>query len=219
MDEGADQGAHPVRIPERERLVAREAGDDVDRVRPLRERLEREPLVDDQRVVAPLLVEALERRLAFGQLAFGQQVEGGDRIGHVAGGLELGEAKRASRLAARRHQVAERQIPERAPADLGGLETVGLLALERAVGLDPACAEAPADSGAQELAHNVDAVDVDLGHMLTDVGLRRKAERLGDEGVVKLAVAEGRGERFGQSLIERQLTPAPPLLDQTAASI
>ena len=104
LRERADQGAHPVGIGQRERLVAEQTGDHVDGVRPLRHGLQREPLVDHQGVVAPPGVEVGERLVPLGQVALGEQAERRDHIGHVVGAPELGKAPVAALRAAARQR-------------------------------------------------------------------------------------------------------------------
>ena len=99
--------------------------------------------------------------------------------------------------------------------DLRRIEPIRLVALQRAIGLEPRVAEPLAERRAQELAHGVDAVDVDLGHLLGDVGLGWQDQRLGDELMVQGGLVQRVCERVDQPVVQAQRPPGAVLGNQS----
>ena len=60
----------------------------------------------------------------------------------------------------------------------------------------------------------MDAVDVDLGHLLGDVGFGRQRQRLGDEGMVRRAAGQRLLEPVHEPVIENRLAPGALLRNQ-----
>ena len=83
--EGADEGAHPIRIGEIEILVVREFPDTFESVGSRRRRLDREPFVEDQWIALPTGVEMRESFVASRVLEIREDEERALRIGHVVG--------------------------------------------------------------------------------------------------------------------------------------
>ena len=61
----------------------------------------------------------------------------------------------------------------------------------------------------------MDAVDVDLGHLLGDVGLGWQDQRLGDERMVQSGLVESVGERVGEPVVQAQRPPGAVLGNQS----
>ncbi len=91
----------------------------------------------------------------------------------------------------------------------------GSLRLQRAIGLEPRVAEPLAERRAEEFADLVDAVDVDLGHLLGDVGLGWQRQRLGDELMVQGGLVESVCERVDQPVVQAQRPPGAVLGNQS----
>ena len=86
--------------------------------------LQRQPLVDDQRIVGVSGVEIVERRARSRNIAQREGRERGHAVGHVVGGLVLRAASVIASAAFRRDQEVERDIAERAPSGAGGVGAV-----------------------------------------------------------------------------------------------
>ena len=95
--EGTDQGTYLVRIAGIERAVIQQGHDIRKGLRQRRCRLDREPFVEDQRIIAPALVKRRQRLVPLRTIDLGQEREGRDRIRHVVGAPELSHAKLARR--------------------------------------------------------------------------------------------------------------------------
>ncbi|MNS86632.1 hypothetical protein D3C72_1205420 [compost metagenome] len=76
--------------------------------------LEREPLVDDQRVLLEALVEIRQRVLAARREAVDQRRQRRGAVGHVVGLLVVGVGQRLHGGVAAVGQIAERQVAQRA---------------------------------------------------------------------------------------------------------
>ena len=87
--------------------------------------LQREPFVDDQRIVGIAGVEIIERRGALGHVAERQRGERRHAVGHVVGGLVLPRGERDRVGPPRRHQEIEAGIAQRAPPGARGIGPVG----------------------------------------------------------------------------------------------
>src|SRR4029453_18178657 len=86
---GMDQRAHAIGIGERERTMAGERLDAIERGRFRNRRLQREPFVDNQRIVGVAGVEIVERDRALGHVAERQRRKRRHPVGHIVGGLVL----------------------------------------------------------------------------------------------------------------------------------
>ena len=168
--------------------------DAVERCRLRNGGLQREPFVDDQRIVAIAGVEIVERRRALGHVAKRQRRERRHAVGHVVGGLILlcGQRRSASGRAGRRQKI-EADVAQRAPAGAGGIGRVGPLRTGGGNDRTAAPARCVADRRAQRGARREDRIGIDVAADLAgDVGLARKRQRERDEGGLERAVGEDR---------------------------
>jgi hypothetical protein len=81
VDEAADERTHAVRVLQREFGVGEQVLHGLDRIRPRRSRLHGEPLVEDERLVLPAVIEIGEHLVACFEV--GEDGERGDGVGHV----------------------------------------------------------------------------------------------------------------------------------------
>ena len=155
-----------------------------------------EPVVDDEMVVLPALVEALEGLGPLGRAQLGEHGQRAHLVGGVAG---VGEMRRDAghvlgRAAA--SQVAERGVAQRPLAGRLRRRRVGSFDLVLAVGIGKRLVEHGADRLAQLLARVVDGERV---HVPADdageVALARQEHELGAVAGVEALVVERDAER------------------------
>ena len=105
--ECADQRAHAVRIARVEARVREERAHDAKRVVARTLRLQLEPFVEHQRLVAPSGLEPREECIAHRRLRIAQRGERTDRIGHVVAGVELLRHERMRGIVVERAQITQ----------------------------------------------------------------------------------------------------------------
>src|SRR6476646_8056895 len=91
-----EQGVHLVGILEGESRMARELLHPGERARQARSGLDTEPLVDDQRLILPCLVELTQRVRSLWAIAIGKRYQRCQCIGHVVRLAQLRRAETAS---------------------------------------------------------------------------------------------------------------------------
>ena len=172
--EGTDQGANPIRIRDVKSACSR-ALEHARACRPDRARLDREPLVENERIPAPALVEGSDDVVSPRMLSIREHDEGRLRIRHVVGRWNCAQAASIASLP-RPDEHAQRALRSRrrsiSPAH-GGRRRAGRARDRSTRALGVRMAERLPDG----FARRVDRVGLDHIHLLRDDSLRRQTER------------------------------------------
>ena len=163
--------------------------------------LEREPLVDHQRIAREPRVEGCQRPLALGPVETAQRHQCALPVGHVVRRVELRLGAALGFGGIGGGQVNQRLGLQLACAACLRGEAVGdrgAAIVQRA----PLCAEVRAEKGFQSLAGGVDFRGLVDHQLLGQVGLARQNEKFAAHQVVELRVGEHRRKR----LADRQAT-------------
>ena len=107
---------------------------------------------------------------------------------------ELGLAQGQHLGVTRRRQIGQAQIPQAAPADgrRGGL--VGARLPQAVIGREEVLAQRGGDVSDQTLPGLVDALHIDDGHLLGEIGLAGEGQDLGEQGRLRPPVGQGAAE-------------------------
>ena len=203
LAEGVDEGPHPVRVGDVEGGMRHESRHPLQGVGKGGGRLQREPLVHDEGVFAPPLLERRERFRALLAVDVREAAERGDRIGHVVGRLELGQAfaPRGRGLGGR--EIAEAGVREGAAGGPLRIEPPGRAGAKPPPDRLEVLPEPLAEGAPQGAARAVDRVHVDPLHAVGEVALRRQGQQLGRERPVDGAVEQDRPHRFEEGGVGR----------------
>ena len=188
--ETADETAHVVWVPQAEGGVPGEFLDPRQGIRPLGERLNHEPLVDDQGVVAPACKKRLEEGFPPGRPAGDQQPERADHVGHVVPQTALRLAERSGIRVVELHQIVEAQVPKPAPANRLGRQPIVARPLLSEIAVQQFAPQTRRDHLLQPLARPVYPFDIHLFHLLPEIDLGRKRQDLGRQRRVCIPVLQ-----------------------------
>ena len=167
------------------------------------DRLERQPFVEHQRVVAIALVEGRERRHPLRDRCAGQDRQCREPVGHVVGaGKALDDARDRARVAAAHHEV-ERGVGKRTPAGSARAGRVRSADGEAVGDVGELPADPAGDLEAQPIACGEDRIGIDVAADLAgDVGLAGKRQNLGAEGRLERLVLGDVAQRIDEGGVE-----------------